>query len=235
MPSTQAVPVTNRLLAALPRKDREQLLANCEQIELIFAQKLNCAGEPIPYVYFPTGSFISLITPFNGSTNLEVTLIGNEGMLGITLMLGVDVAPFHALVLGAGPALRMTAPSFLRELKQNPALQQELSRYLYVSISQLAQTAACTRFHVVEARLARWLLMTQDRALSDHFHVTHELIATMLGVRRVGITKAANSLQKQKLISYRRGDITVLDRVSLEAASCECYRADKEIYERILG
>ncbi len=235
MPSTQAVPATNRLLAALPRKDREQLLANCEQIELIFAEVLYRPGELISHVYFPTGSFISLMTPINGGASLEVRLIGNEGMLGITLMLGVDVAPFHAMVQGAGPALRMTAPSFLRELEQSPALQQELKRYLYVSMSQLAQTAACTRFHVVEARLARWLLMTQDRAHSDHFHVTHELMAHMLGVRRVGITKAANSLLKQKLISYRRGDITILDRVGLEAASCGCYRTDKETYERILG
>jgi CRP-like cAMP-binding protein len=156
-------------------------------------------------------------------------------MLGITLMLEVDVAPFHALVQGAGPALRITALSFLHELEHSPALQMELKRYLYVSMSQIAQTAACTRFHVVEARLAQWLLMTHDRAYSDHFHVTHEIMAHMLGVRRVGITKAANSLLKQKLISYRRGDITILDRVGLEAASCECYRADKEIYERILG
>ncbi len=235
MPSTQTVPVTNRLLAALSHKDREQLLANCEKIELVFAEVLYRAGELITHVYFPIESFISLMTPINGGAGLEVRLIGNEGMLGIALMLGVDVAPFHALVQGAGPALRITAPSFLRELEHSPALQQELKRYLYVSMSQLAQTAACNRFHVVEARLARWLLMTKDRAHSDHFHVTHELMAYMLGVRRVGITKAANSLQKQKLISYRRGDITILDRVGLEAASCECYRADKETYERILG
>ncbi|MFA6162706.1 MAG: Crp/Fnr family transcriptional regulator [Methylobacter sp.] len=235
MPSSQTVPATNRLLAALPRKDREQLLANCEKIELVFAEVLYRAGELITHVYFPTGTIISLMTPINGGAGLEVRLIGNEGMLGIALMLGVDVAPFHALVQGAGPALRITAPSFLRELEHSPALQQELKHYLYVSMSQLAQTAACTRFHVVEARLARWLLMTNNRAHSNHIHVTHELMAYLLGVRRVGITKAANSLQKQKLISYRRGDITILDHVGLEAASCECYRADKETYERILG
>ena len=134
MPSTQAISATNRLLAALPRKDREQLLANCEQIELIFSQELNRPGELISHVYFPTGSFISLVTPINGCAGLEVGMIGNEGMLGITLMLGIDVAPFQALVQEAGPALRMTAPLFLRELEQSPALQRELKPYLYADI-----------------------------------------------------------------------------------------------------
>ena len=235
MPSTQAVPATNRLLAALPRKDSEQLLANCEEIELNFAEVLYSHGELIPYVYFPTGGSISLVNPINGNAGLEVGLIGNEGMLGITLILGVDVAPFHALVQGAGPALRITTALFLHELEQNSALKLALKRYLYVSMSLLAQTAACTRFHLLEARLARWLLMTQDRAHSDHFHVTHVFLAYILGVRRVGITKAANSLLKQNLISYRRGDITILDRIGLEAASCGCYQADKEIYEHIMG
>jgi CRP-like cAMP-binding protein len=235
VPFAQVVPATNRLLCALPPRDREHLLANCEEIELIFGEVLYRPGELISHVYFPTGSYISLVTAINGAAGLEVRLIGNEGMLGISLILGVDVSPFHTMVLGAGPALRMVAPSFLRELDQSPALQLNLKRYLYVSISQLAQTAACTRFHVVEDRLASWLLMTQDRAHSDHFHVTHELMANMLGVRRVGITKAANSLLKQKLISYRRGDVTILDRIGLEAASCGCYRTDKETYERLLA
>ena len=235
MPHTLSIPLGNRLLDALPSKDREQLLAHCETFELVIAETLYRAGEPIPHVYFPTGGFISLVTPTDGSDNLEMGMVGSEGMLGITLILGVDVAPFHALVQGAGPALRIETAAFLRELKQSPALQRELQRYLYVSMSQLAQTAACNRFHVVEARLARWLLMTQDRAHSDTFHVTHIFMAFMLGVRRVGITKAANSLQRQNLIRYHRGNITVLDRAGLETASCGCYRAGRETYARILG
>jgi CRP-like cAMP-binding protein len=234
MTFTKAVSATNRLLDALLHKDREQLLANCEHVELNIGEVLYRAEEVIPHVYFPTGGFISLVAPID-STNLEVGLVGNEGVLGITLLLGVDIAPFTALVQGSGTALRITASSFLRILEQSPELHQVLKRYLYVTMSQLAQTAACTRFHLVEGRLARWLLMTGDRAHSDHFHITHVFLAYMLGVRRVGITKAANTLQLRNLIGYQRGDITILDRVGLEAASCGCYQADKEIYERIMG
>jgi CRP-like cAMP-binding protein len=235
MPTTPTAHTGNRLLAVLPRQDRERLLKQCEPVELAIAELLYRADELIPHVYFPTDSFVSLVTPIDGCAGLEVGLVGNEGMVGITLMLGVASAPFHALVQGAGPALRLTAAAFLHELEHSPALQQELDRYLYVSISQLAQTAACTRFHLVEARLARWLLMTQDRAHGDNFHVTHVFLAYMLGVRRVGVTKAATSLQRQKLIRYHRGDITILDRAGLEAVSCGCYEAGKDTYERIMG
>jgi CRP-like cAMP-binding protein len=234
VPSTQAVPATNRLLAALPSKDRLQILASCEQIELVFGNILCEPGETIRHVYFPTDSFVSLVMLIDGSSGLEVGLIGNEGMLGLPLMLGVDVAPLHALVQGAGPALRIEAPSFVHVFGQSPALQQELKRYLYVSMRQLAQTAACNRFHIVEQRLAHWLLMTRDRAHAEEFHVTHEFLAKMLGVRRVGVTKAAGSLQKKKLISYNRGDIKILDIGGLKAASCGCYQADKETYDRIM-
>ena len=173
--------------------------------------------------------------PVDDSATLEVGLIGNEGMFGIPLVLGVDVSPMRAVVLGAGSALRMDAALFRRELARSDALLRAIDRYVVVQLSQLAQAAACTRFHVVEERLARWLLMTQDRAHANTFHVTQELLASMLGVRRVGVTKAASSLQKRSLIHYSRGDITVLDRRGLRAASCGCYDADQESYDRILG
>ena len=234
-PPKKPAPSGNRLLATLPRKHRERILSACEPVELAFGEVLAEPGERIRHLYFPTESFVSLVTPIDGHANLEVGLVGDEGVLGISLILGVDVSPLRAVVQGAGAALRIKATPFRREFDQNPALQRELKRYLYVVMAQLAQTAACTHFHVVETRLARWLLMTHDRAHSDAFHVTHEFLAYMLGVRRVGVTKAATSLQDRKLIRYSRGDIVVLDRRGLEAASCGCYAADNMSYARILG
>lgn len=234
VPSAEHVPAENHLLVALPRKERQHLLSCCEQVELSLGNILCEPGETIHHVYFPTGSFISLVAPINGHSSLEVALVGSEGMYGIPLMLGVNISLLHAVVQGSGPAWRIDAERFHGQFKYSIALQRVLNRYLYVLMIQLAQTAACTRFHVVEERLARWLLMTRDRAHSDEFYITHEFLAQMLGVRRVGVTKAAGSLQKKKLISYSRGNVRIRDINGLETASCRCYRAGKDTYERIL-
>ena len=232
--SSTPEPAANRLLAALPNKDRRHFLGCCDTVELVFSKTLSRPGEPIHHVYFPTDSVISLAIPIDGDVGLEVELIGNEGMLGIPLMLGVDISPFYSLVQVPGPALRITAPWFLLQLEQSPALQDRLKHYLYVLIRQLAQNAACNRFHVVEKRLARLLLMTRDRAHSDQFRITHELLADMLGVRRVGVTKAAGALQAKQLISYHRGNVRIHNIAGLEAVSCGCYQADKETYDRVM-
>lgn len=228
-------PQANRLLAALSGKDRRRLVDGCTPVDLAFGDIITETGGRIEHVYFPLDSFISLVAPIDGHAGLEVGMVGNEGMLGISLLLGVDVSPLHALVQGPGSALRMEAALFRRELEDCAPLQKRLKLYLHVLTSQLAQTAACTRFHMIEARLARWLLMTQDRAHADVFRLTHEFLGYMLGVRRVGVTKAATSLQEQALISYNRGSITILDREGLEKVSCSCYMADSRAYGDVLG
>lgn len=226
---------SNCLLAALPGRNRSQFLANCDHVELNLATVLSEFGERIRHVYFPTNSFISLVTTLDDGARLEVGIVGNEGMLGIPLLLGVNVSSQHALVQGAGAALRMTAARFLDALDSHPQFRQQLNRYAHVLMGQLAQTAACTHYHLIEARLARWLLLTRDRAHRDRFHLTHEFLAYMLGVRRVGITRAASALYERGLISYVRGEITILDVAGLQRASCGCYEQGNRTYEQALG
>jgi CRP-like cAMP-binding protein len=225
----------NRLIESLPSSSRLRLLAICEPVELAVGEILEDVGTPTRYVYYPTVGFISLVTAIKGRPMLEVGMVGREGMLGTQLVLGVEAAPLHAVVQGAGAAWRIGAPEFSRELARSPAMQRGLNRYVYVTMTQLASSASCLRFHQIGQRLARWLLMTQDRAHSDSFHITHEFLAYMLGVRRVGITTAASMLQRGGLIKYRRGEIQVLNRRGLKAAACSCYTADREAYTSVLG
>ena len=226
---------TNHLLARLPRTERERLLAECTEVELTFGETLVEPGQTHAAVWFPLTGFVSLVALTKGNPPLEMGLIGSEGMLGATLVLGVDRVPLGGVVQGAGSALRMGLRPFKRCLKNSPALQRSLQRYLYVVLAQLAQSAACTRFHEVNQRLARWLLMTHDRTQGDQLHLTHQFLADMLGVRRSAVTIAAGLLQQRGVIQYSRGEILVLDRPALEAQSCECYAEVIVDYEELLG
>jgi CRP-like cAMP-binding protein len=228
-------PVVNRLIDGLPRRERHRVLARAEPVDLSFGAILCEPDQRYPHVYFPLTGFISLVTTVDGHEPLEMGMIGNEGMLGVTMVLGIGAAPLRGVVQGAGTALRMTVPQLRRELRDCPGLLRALNRYLYVLMAQLTQTATCSRFHEVEARLARWLLMTHDRAHADHFHLTHQFLADMLGVRRSAVTIAAGALRKRKLIRYVRGEISILSRVGLEDASCECYEAVVDDYTRLLA
>jgi hypothetical protein len=224
----------NRLLATLPELDHARILSQCDCVELHQGDVLGEPEERIREVYFPTDSFVSLVTPTTEHPGLAVWLTGSEGMIGAPLALGVDLGRLRILVQGAGPAWRMSAEVFGQALHQSAALHRTVDRYLTVLMSQSARMVACTRFHGIEARLARWLLMSQDRAHSNRFHVTHEVLAAMLGVRRAGVTRAATALQGSQLIDYRRGDILILDRARLQAAACDCYGALEAIYEQNL-
>lgn len=235
LPKPSRAPTENLLLAALPSPDRRRLLAGCEQVDLVPSDVMHEPGERIRHVYFPTDSVISLITPMSGHDRLEVGQVGSEGMLGISLVLGVNAARTLALVQGAGGAWKLDTEQFRHELEHCDPLRRGLKRYVHVVMYQLAQMVICTRFHVVEARLARSLLMTRDRTNSNEFHVTHERLAQNLGVRRAGVTRAASSLQVRKLISYSRGDITILDRRGLQGAACACYAVDREAYANVMA
>lgn len=225
---------SNRLLNCLPENNRTQFIDYCEVVNLNLNEVIGNPGDRIAYIYFPVEGIISWEKKIADSPYLVVTLIGNEGMLCISLMLDVDITPCRAVVQRAGYALRISAVDFMHQIEHNSTLNALLKRYMFVTYSQLLQTNACNLFHVLEKRLARLLLMFQDRSQSDELHITQELLAQMLGVRRVGVTMAAGSLQRKNLISYSRGDLLIHDSTGLKAVSCSCFQADKDIYEQII-
>lgn len=227
--------VINQLISGLPDRERLKTLALCEPVDLTFGEMLCEAGQPVHHVYFPLSGFISLVSTTIDHRPLEMGLIGSEGMLGATLVLGINDAPLRAVVQGSGSAFRIEAAQLREGLRDSQAMHRMLSRYVYVSMAQLAQTAVCNCFHEVEARLARWLLMTHDRAHGDRFQLTHQFLADMLGVQRSAVSIAAGTLQQRGLIHYTRGDITIHDRHGLEAASCECYQAMVTNHVRLFG
>jgi CRP-like cAMP-binding protein len=224
----------NHLIELLPKAEQRRLHAAGEVVPLRL-NELACEPDaPARHVYFPKEGFISLLVDVPGHPSLEVGMVGREGMVGAELVLGLGAAPLRALVQGDGAALRIAAKPFRIELARSPALHRILLKYVQVRMTQLATSSACQRHHEIGARLARWLLMTQDRARRGTFHVTHEFLGYMLGVRRVGITTAAARLMREGLVVYRRGELTVLDRAGLERAACSCYAADEGAYRALL-
>jgi CRP-like cAMP-binding protein len=227
--------VANQLIEGLPAKHRRPLLAICEPVQLRSAEVLCDRDKFAKYIYFPTGSTISIWSAPIETPALEIAMVGSEGMLGVHAALGISTSAMHAQVQRPGPAWRIAAASFNTELGRNAPLLRCLNRYLHVILMQCISMVRCSRFHPIDQRLARWLLMSHDRAHGDTFKVTHQLMASMLGVRRVGITTAAVALQRCRTIEYARGEITILDRGSLEAAACPCYAAERQCYAKFFA
>lgn len=234
MPFKQASIGSNQLLNLLPDKNRIQFIDSCEVVALNLHEVIEVAGSVIDHVYFPIEGIISLEKKIPDNPYLAIALIGNEGVLFSHVILGEDLTPCRAVVQNAGFALRIATADFIHQVEHDSALRQLLKRYIFVIYSQLLQTASCNLFHVLETRLAKLLLAFQDRSQLDELHVTQELLAQMLGVRRVGVTKAAGSLQRQNLISYSRGNVIIHNRKGLKTASCLCYLADVDTYAQFL-
>lgn len=222
-------PAGNRLLASLPAEDLAHLTPLLRTVTVEVGDVLYEPGQAIHYIYFPADSLISLLAVAEGRMTLEVGSVGREGMLGASVALGHDVGQVRAVVQRAGRASRIDSADFCAEFSKTESLQRLLYRYTDTLLAQAIQIAVCSRFHVLEARLARSLLITRDRLQSEKFHLTHEFLAHALGVRRVGVTKAASALQQQKLITYSRGNIEILDSAGLEAVSCRCYELVKDV------
>ncbi|MGH8233405.1 MAG: Crp/Fnr family transcriptional regulator [Rhodanobacteraceae bacterium] len=229
------LPAANRLISGLPDAEREGLLALCERVQVPLGKTIVEAGQRLSHAWFPVDSFFSLVTQVDEEADLEVGLSGPEGMIGAGLVLGIMECPQRALVQGAGDALVIEAAQLHNEMERSLALRRRLAAYVYVLMVQFSQAAVCIHGHLLEKRLARWLLMSSDRAGLDDFQVTHDFLAYMLGVRRSGVTEAARILQSLGLIKYRYGKVHILDRAGLEAMSCPCYGIDKTTYRRVLG
>ncbi len=221
--SKPPVTIPNILLAALPASEFQKLRPDLSEVTLGFGEVLYKVGEPIAEVYFPSACLVSLLTIAEGHVPLEVGMVGREGMVGVPLALGMRRSSVKALVQGGGPALRMKKAKFLAALADSAPLKRGIYAYIHMLMGQISQTAVCNRFHVVEARLARWLLMTRDRVERADFRMTHEFLSHMLGVRREGVSEAAAVFQHLNLIEYSRGKIRILDHRGLEAAACSCY------------
>lgn len=222
--------LSNRLVTALPRAARSHLLALAEPVDIEFGQILSQTGHATRHVYFPVCGFLSVMTVIDDHPAMEIGMIGDEGMLGGHVALASRRDPIVAQVLGSGRAYRIAVRPFRDELARSPALRKLMAHYLAVLLMQRARVAGCLHYHAIGARLARWLLMSQDRAQSDHLPVTQEFISNMLGVRRVSVTLAAGRFQRDGLIEYHRGELTILDRGGLEGQSCSCYAFDLQVY-----
>ena len=233
-PPARPSPHQNHLLDALPESDYARLLSHLELIPMALGEVLYEPGGRLRHVYFPTTSIVSLLYVMEDGASAEIAVVGNEGMLGISLFMGGETTPSHAVVQSAGYGVRLKAQLLKQEFARFGPMMHLFLRYTQALITQMAQTAVCNRHHSVDQQLCRWLLLSLDRLSKNELSMTQELIANMLGVRREGVTEAAGNLQAAGLIRYRRGRITVLDRPGLEARSCECYQVVKKEFDRLL-
>ena len=230
----EAGPLQNKLLAALPDAEWQRWLPKLEAVPLPLGSVLYESGGTLSHVYFPTTAIVSLLYVMESGASAEIAVVGNEGLVGISLFMGGDSTPSRAVVQSAGQGYRLAAAAMQAEFDRAGAAMHLLLRYTQALITQMAQTAVCNRHHSLDQQLCRWLLLSLDRLQGNELKMTQELIANMLGVRREGVTEGATRLQQAGLIRYARGHITVLDRAGLEARTCECYAVVRKEYDRLL-